>query len=427
MLSIRSLERYLTVLAVLVCSCSLVATGVVTFGKLPPVYNQSHRANVVLNLCLLGVLTGVIVVLAGSYYSAKLNSLRRPVLLALTVLVTLEFMLFVFDKTVISVEGSAVPSASHTVLVDGEALYIAPANAMSPLGFRSPRVEPKTPQGKRILFLGNSYIAGSGTSFSTNYPQATEAELQKLTGSPTTIFSAGENGYGVVEDLLIYKYLTEQGYHFNSVVLNFMLGSDPTNDIPGTTREVMVGQAQRLHSNRFLRYFYPINSYLFRYAVYLDITMNRTWWTPQSNAAANAPCRPTADFAAFSKERTGYYYGLGAQQRIDMNYTMRVIDQIALEARRNGAEFRIVLMPDPNSLLASNREQFRGVPMDWDWIRNYMLQQSAGRFPFLDLTSTFENSPEMYRCGDTHWNDAGNLRAADVVARYFASDNALRN
>jgi hypothetical protein len=251
--------------------------------------------------------------------------------------------------------------------------------------------------------------------------------LQKLTGSSTTIFSAGENGYGVVEDLLIYKYLTEQGYQFDTVVLNFMLGSDPTNDIPGTTREVMVGQAQRLHTNVFLRYFYPINSYLFRYMVYLDITMNRTWWTPQANGGANVPCKPTADFAAFSKERTGYYYGPGAQQRIDMNYTMRVIDEIADVAQKNGAAFRIVLMPDPNALLATNREQFQGVSMDWDWIRNYIRQQSAGRFPFLDLTSTFENRPEMYRCGDTHWNDAGNLLAADIVAHYFANDKAFQN
>jgi hypothetical protein len=426
MLSIRSLERFLTVLAVFLSFCSFLATGVVTFGKLPPVFNQSHRANIMLNLSLLGMLAGVIVVLVGSYYSARLNSLRRPVLLVLTVLVTLELLLFVFDNTIISVERSAIPSAAHMVKVDGETLYVAPANAMSPLGFRSPRVEPKTPPGKRILFLGNSYIAGSGTSFSTNYPQATEAELQKLTQSKTTIFSAGENGYGVIEDLLIYKYLTEQGYHFDVVVLNFMLGSDPTNDIPGTTREVMVGQAQRVHTNLFLRYFYPINSYLFRYMVYMDITMNRTWWTPPTNGA-NTPCKPTADFAAFSKERTGYYYGPGAHQRIDMNYTMRVIDEIAATAQKNGAEFHMILMPDPNSLLTANREQYRDVSMDWDWIRNYLRQQSLGKFPILDMTSTFENSPEMYRCGDTHWNDAGNLRAADLAAHYFANDKALSN
>jgi hypothetical protein len=335
-------------------------------------------------------------------------------------LATLEVLLYAFDKAVVSVKGSALGTALYTVQVNHEAIYMSQPNELSPFGFRTPRAEPKDPAGKRILFLGNSYVAGSGTTFATNYPQAVEADLNQLLPHQTlTVFSAGVNGYGVEDDRLLYDYLTRQGYRFDTVVLNFMLGSDPTNDIRGTTRTAIVGQPQRLHRNLFLRYFYPVNSNLFRFMVYLDITFNQKWGAEDTAVETAGPCLQSPSFAAFSTERARYYYGAGAQRRIDMEFTSEEIEALDEDVLKNGSQFAVVLLPDPNALLPRNRERFPGVAMNWDWIRQYMSQKAAGRYALLDLSDSFQDRPDLFRCNDTHWNDSGNLHAADIVARYF--------
>jgi hypothetical protein len=339
----------------------------------------------------------------------------------MTLVLTLNLLLCVFDRTMISVEGSSLDSAAYSIDVNGGTIYLGQPTPLSPFGFRSPRVEQKSPGGLRILFLGNSYVAGSGSTFATNYPQAVEDDLKKLEpGKAPSVFSAGVNGYGVVEDRLVYEYLVQQGYHFDTVVLNFMLGSDPTNDVPQTLRTAIAGQAQRLHQSWFLRAFYPLDTTLFRFAVYLNVTFNQKW-TPDESAAAKAgPCKPAPDYTAFSMERASYYYSAGAQKRIDMDFTMKEIDALNQDTRRHGADFRLVLLPDSNALLEFNRARFDGVPMDWDWIRQYIAEKSAGKYPLLDLSDTFLDRPAQFRCSDTHWTDDGNLLGAKVVADYIA-------
>ena len=90
------------------------------------------------------------------------------------------------------------------------------------------------------------------------------------------------------------------------------------------------------------------------------------------------------------------------------------------DVQRNGGHFAVVLLPDPNALLPSNRERFRGVAMNWGWIRRYMSEKAAGRYALLDLSDVFQDRPDLFRCNDTHWSDDGNVHAADVVAKYFA-------
>ena len=423
MVRVSSFERWVTAITIALCACALTATGIVVFGDTPAVFNQSQKASFVINISVMAVLAFVMAALVASYSYAKAEILRRPVLLMVTAVVTLDILLFAFDKTVVSTKGSAIKTANYNVQVDGEDLYMGQPNALSPFGFRAPRQEPKASGGKRILFLGNSYVVGSGTTFATNYPQAFEADLNKLLPRQgLTVFSAGVDGYGVVDDRLLYKYLTQQGYRFDTVVLNFMLGSDPTNDIPGTTRAAIVGQPQRLHKNLFLRYFYPLNSSLFRFAVYLNITFNQNWGTDDSPVAAGGPCRQSPTYATFSTERAAYYYGPGAQESINMKFNMEQIDALNREVLKNGANFVVVLLPDSNALVASNRDRFHGATMDWSWIRQYMHENSAGKYVLMDLSDSFQEKADLFRCNDTHWNDNGNLVGASVFANYFAAN-----
>ena len=429
---IRTFENIATALVIAVCVCMFVATAIVTFGHVPPVFNQGLRLNQFLHLGFLIGLPVVLALLSASYFNWRAARVRRPILLVCTVLLTLECALYGFDKLVVSTKGSPLPEATYSIRAGGGTTFLDQANAMSPYGFRWPRVEPKQVSGERVLMLGNSYVVGSGTTFATNYPQLLEKDLRALQpGRDVSVFSAGVNAYGIVEEHVLYDYLLQQGYTFNTVVVNFYLGGDQTNDIRGTTRIAISGRAQRLHNNRFLRYFYPLDTTLFRFMIYLKVAFVDNWAGAAAEGGASgrvaartltdASCIKSPDFDAFSRERTTYNYGAGAQQRIDMDYNWVGIAALAQDAQQHGSKFVLVLLPDYNSLLPINTGRFRGVPMDWDWIRTYLKQHAQGRYPVFDFSESFQDRSDLFRCNDTHWNDKGNVYAAQVAADYFVN------
>ncbi len=418
----RSLELTLALAVSVLCAMSLVATGIVIFSDIPPVVNRSVGQYRMLNGVILLALTGLLAVLLFSVVTGKLLAARRAILLGFTSLVTMEALFFIFDTNILSIKNSPVATAFRNIEAGGEVIYLPQPNALSPFGFRTPRDEPVSRKGYRLLFLGNSYVQGSGSSFAVNYPQAVEAALRKaMPGRDVTVFSAGVDGFGIKEDLVLYQYLLDQHYQFDAVVLNFMLGSDPTNDIPGTIRKAIAGQPQRLHEGWFLRYFYPFNTYISRYLVYLDVTFNQKWANPPGAATKGPPvCRPSATFTNFSHDRAADYYGPGAPRRLFMAYNLDKLFALADVAGRNQAKLFLVLLPDPNALLPDNRAFFVGKPMNWGWTRDAITQRVAGKLPLLDLSPAFLDRPDMFRCNDTHWNDIGNVAGAQRVAEFLA-------
>ena len=420
--NIRKFEHIATVVAIVVCACSFAATAIIVFGHLT-VFNQNLRTNKLLNGALLGLLPLVMAALLGSLFSGRLRFVQRPVLLTLTTLLTMNLLLIAFDKIAISVRGSLVPAANYSLFINGGTFFLTQPNEFSPYGFRTPRAEPRNPPGKRVLFLGDSYVSGSGSTFATNYPQVVEAELQRLyPGEPVTVFSAGVNGSGVDEDRYLYDYLVREGYRFDVVVLSFYLGADQSNDIRGTTRIAIAGQPQRVHTSVFLRAFYPLDSTLFRFMVYLKAA-SRDWGDAGGKTVAkDASCQPTLDFVSFVTERGAYNYSEGASQRIDIAFNQQLIDNLEQDAKRNGAKFAVVLLPDLNESLEVNRNRFAGIPMDYDWIRNYLTVHAQGRYSLLDLSTAYRDRLDLFRCSDTHWNDAGNLQGGKLVADFLSSN-----
>lgn len=418
----RSFEAMLTLAVSVLCAMSLLATGIVTFSDIPPVVNRSVGQYRMLNGVILLTLAGFLAVLLFSVMTGRLLPARRAILLGFTALTTMEGLLFLFDTNILSITNSPVATAFRNIEAGGEVIYLPQPNALSPFGFRTPREEPTRRKGYRLLFLGNSYVQGSGSSFAVNYPQAVEAALRKaMPGRDIRVFSAGVDGFGIKEDLVLYQYLLDQHYQFDAVVLNFMLGSDPTNDIPGTIRKAIAGQPQRLHEGWFLRYFYPFNSYVSRYLVYLDVTFNQKWANPQSAPAKGPPvCRQSSAFTAFTHDRAADYYGPGAPHRLFMTYNLDKLFKLADVARENQAKLFLVLLPDPNALLPDNRAFFAGKAMDWGWTRDTIARRVGGKLPLLDLSPAFLDRPDMFRCNDTHWNDIGNVAGAQRVADFLA-------
>ena len=372
-----------------------------------------------LNACLLPLLAAMFALVGGSLVFPQIAPARRFLLHLCTVFITLNLLLYVFDEHFISVRDSLLPTAVYSVSVGNQVIFLNQPTALSPFGFKTARKEPKIPSGKRILFLGNSMVHGTGSTFATNYPQATEEALNAQLGvDNVTIFSAGVDGYGVAEERVLYDYLVQQGYHFDAVLVNFSMGADPTNDIEGTIRSAIVGEPQRVQQNLFVRYFSPLNSTLFRFLVYLKVSSRANLVNESEKTGLAEPCRPDPPSLSFARERDEFYYGPGAQQRIRMVYPIRELDKLAADVQGNGSEFGIILLPDKNALLASYRDSFPGIPMDWTWTREFIKKHE--RDVLLDLSDDFREKAELFRCTDTHWNDAGNLYAAQLVSNRLA-------
>lgn len=414
---IETLERYGSIAAIAVCLVALAVTGMVLFGHTPLLFNSGIRLNHLLTIVSFLALLALVSILGLSFANAHARALRRPILLGLVVLGTIEMALPAFDRLLVSAPSSTVSAALYTVRLPGGEFYLEQPNATSPFGFRSPVAEPKRFAGRRILMLGSSYVEGSGTTFATNYPQVLERVLNDGSGTPVSVMSAGVKGFGLVEDRLLYEYLVAQGYSFDAVILNFYLGGDQTNDIPGTTRTAIAGRAQRLHKNFLLRHFYPLNTNLYRFALAIRAASGDGWGTEKA-MAQDATCTPSAAFAAFSRERATTNYSPAAKQAIDMAFNRDEIHAIARDAARNGARFGVVLLPDYGALLPVNRNYFAPGTMDWNWIRTYLADNIATTYPVLDLSREFLNRPEYFRCNDTHWNDRGNVKGAQVVGQF---------
>ena len=279
---------------------------------------------------------------------------------------------------------------------------------------------PAVKEDYHILFLGNSFVSGSGTTFETNYPQVVAAALRSaLPDRNVGVMSAGVDGYDMKQDRLIYEHLLETGQKFDLVVVNFNLGSDPTNDIPGTLRESVAGEAQRFPENWFLRVFYPVDSYIFRFAYYFQIVFNPRFGGGEDNGPKDATCQSTSNFKSYSAERTWLYYGAGAEKRLYLDYNVSELFKIEDVANAHGAKVVVVLLPDRFGVLPTEEVRNRGGDIDLQWTIRYMREKVARKLPMLDLSPYFRDRPDLFRCNDLHWSDPGNVEGGRRVSEYL--------
>ena len=130
------------------------------------------------------------------------------------------------------------------------------------------------PRGPRLLFLGDSYTEGSGRDAACNYPEVATAALNerargRAASRRSSAMNAGVAGYGPEESLALLRFLREEGYRFDAVVLSIFVENDFSDDLPGTERRVVAGINFRFPRSPFLRWLHPLNTRTARYAMFL--------------------------------------------------------------------------------------------------------------------------------------------------------------
>jgi hypothetical protein len=402
----------------------LGATLFVTFSGQLPILNQSFGLQRAINFGIIGGALGMIAILLLAMVMPRLIWVGRCVALLVLFLASLEVELRIFDHFAISVDHSFVDIASRPVKAGDAEIFLPQSTAISPLGFRWAHREPVRKTGYRVLMLGNSFVHGSGTTFATNYPQVLEGLLKKrFPDRNVTVMPAGVNGYGVVEEHQLYRYLINKGYDFDLVVLNYTTGTDPSQNQPGTKLTVIAGQKQRLHDSAFLRAFYPLNYYTARYLIYLR-GMSKTVDAPVKDKAGPKDadgCPPNPAFAASTLERINYYYRPAGLQRVPVDMSIDALMTLGKDVQANGQKFMTILLPDRNAVLEGSRSRFAGSPMDWTWIRDRISHRVGTGWPLLDMSDLFNNRPDLFFCGDGHWNDEGNLHGAKLADEFVGN------
>jgi hypothetical protein len=315
----------------------------------------------------------------------------------------------------------------------GTRVFLKRAHPGSPLGFRTPVPHAKTPATTRILFLGDSYTEGSGRDAACNYPEVATAALNAARAArglpPVEPMNAGVAGYGPEESLALLRFLREEGYAFDAVVLSLFVENDFSDDLPGTERRVVAGINFRFPRSPLLRWLHPLNTRTARYAMFLwqAASMGRSDDAVQRGDGNCRPPPPLPDplpgeLRDLVLRRYASNYGPAPQLA-----TQGVADAIAAfraEAEQHGVPLAIVVFPDR---VVADREIRARVALSFDLdrrndmarLRTFVAEQ-AGETPVVDTTDTLTDGSVNYRSSDTHLSDVGNQVAGKYVGERLA-------
>ncbi len=295
------------------------------------------------------------------------------------------------------------------------------------MGFRSP--EPYTPRADRprLLFLGDSYVEGSGSDFPCNYPQVVEAELSRRLGRPVQVMSAGVAGYGPVDAANLLDLLVAEGWEFDAVVYHLFPENDFSDNLPRTERRVVAGINFRFPQSRFLRAFHPLNTRTFRYAVFVGTAASLS--VPEHNMAVRieGSCREepeplrevSPDLRALVERRFEANHGM--ERRIAKGEVRAALERMRARANERGVPFVVVVFPER---IRVDPDLQRRLPLpswarDLDHLTTWVGRELPG-VPVVDLTGALEGESGWYRTKDTHLSDAGNVRAGRAAAERLA-------
>jgi hypothetical protein len=281
--------------------------------------------------------------------------------------------------------------------------------------------------GSRILFLGDSYTEGSGSSPECNYPDVVQRVLRGKWRPEAHVVNAGVSGYGPVEALSLLRWYRAQDCPMQAIVYNLTLQNDFSDNLPGTERRVVAGIIFRFPRSWFLRTFHPLNTRTFRWALVL-VYFGRASTHEMLNAVsvAGGPCdlsaRPLTSVSPFLRvtvERD--YENTRHVAACPAGYTeaANAIDEMRTIATQMKVPFFLVIFPD-RILADTELQALLGHP---DLAASAKARAFATGLPadgVFDVYSVLAARSGMYRPVDTHLSDLGNVVAGEYVGNALA-------
>jgi len=276
----------------------------------------------------------------------------------------------------------------------------------------------------RVLVVSDSFNWVGGLE--GNYTALLERKLdQHFGGHSVDVINVGYPMTHTCEELDILRKYGLQ-YQPDLVVLGFFAGNDFLDGDPLRKRLVVndvIVDIDRRHERRLFGY--PIIA-KFR----LGALLKQRWRIWREGADANRnPAPGTFSEEAFlevERERLQMFERRAPEMfRTNIDYILGCMGKMAELLHGRHIEFLVAIYPDElqvnESLYKGLMSRFRLKEEDYErdmvqtLVRNYLADKHV---PAVDLLQRFRNEEErqsLYTPRDTHWNDAGNRLAAELL------------
>ncbi len=272
-------------------------------------------------------------------------------------------------------------------------------------GFKDLAFEPKRDGVYRILGLGDSFAFGV-VPYADNYLTRLEAMLQAR-GAAVEIYNMGIPDIGPRDylALLVHEGLALQP---DMVLVSLFIG----NDFSDSRRR---GLHEYSYLASFLRYLSALNQ---------DYE-GRVIHGP-NDYCDDCPNFTTERYLQLEAKRSFVFRRGDPKFERRFDNAMHYLERLQSVCKREGIELLVALIPDELQINPDLREQvarthFPDLPARaWDLQQpNRRLTEAFERLgiAYLDLLPTLSEpgQPPLYRPRDSHWNIAGNRRAAEAL------------
>jgi SGNH hydrolase-like domain, acetyltransferase AlgX len=298
----------------------------------------------------------------------------------------------------------------------------------------------KTPGLLRIVVVGDSF--GWAGGLEDNYTAILERKFENRDGShKIDVINTGYPGTHTAEQLSMLKKFALQ-YNPDLVVLGFFAGNDFFDADPNRKRIVLN------------KYFFDVDKrYELQLLGYPIVARSRLWLflknrlqSEATNAEANRegeewaaatgqpkPFRniPTETYLGVQRAKLEFFNRTTSAREFGAHtdYIFKAIDEMNELLKSKGIKFMVAIYPDEFQVspvqFEALVEHFRLKKEDYDLdlaqklLKTFLESKHISYLDMLDRFRTEENRRELYLYKNTHWNDAGNNLAADLLFQYL--------
>lgn len=368
--------------------------------------------------------------------TAKL--LIKIVLPLILILVCLEFLMVVLDPYLFKGLNEYDPDLGFRVRAH---FSVYPGMVTNQFGFNDRDYSlQKTPGTSRVLVVGDSFSWAGGLD--GNYTALLETMFERRDGShKVDIVNTGYPGTHTGEQLMMLKKYGLQ-YNPDLVILGFFAGNDFFEADPNRKRIIVNDcyvDIDKRYEHRLWGYPMIAQSRLLLFMrqkyQYREIA-KQSQKESQAWAAATGQPAPTQNlpegiFYNIQRAKLEFSNKTTSAQAFGLNieYIFQSISEMNELLRSRNIKFMVAIYPDEMQVRPTqfdtlvtkyrlNREDYN-LDLAQDLLKSFL---DSKQIPYLDMLGRFrtqEQKQDLYLFRNTHWNEAGNKLAAEMLFEYL--------
>lgn len=303
----------------------------------------------------------------------------------------------------------------------------------------------KKPSGEwRIANYGDSYVQGIqevdwDKNFTALLEKALDEKYKKDASATSTdavsfrSLNFGVPGRGTLEEFWTYKYFVKDASP-NLNILWFTIANDFSNNyLPQNFGKNFA--ENKTGKIKFILKKSALANFLFEYLKDSPFFIKLLSYFRLSNAIVYQPGNPDDDGVDLSRKIN---YSLAPDMSNAQKKSLQITEGLLREfhslSRQNGAEFLVVIIPEPMDIYEKYREEFfrvygRAKKEDYDFSlarKNLLELLNRNNIKFLDLADEFkkyaQGKSDISDCGNLfgdHFSACGHAVTSEIVSRYI--------